>query len=57
MVAGPDAAIPGIEFADAGLAAWARFFPAGSGTRKRVNKTAGAFMIGAGIGIVAGPPG
>jgi threonine/homoserine/homoserine lactone efflux protein len=45
--------IPGIEFAYAALAAQARAFLSGCVARKRMNKTAGAIMIGAGIGIVA----
>jgi threonine/homoserine/homoserine lactone efflux protein len=45
--------IPGIEFAYAALAAQARVLLSGAVARKRMNKTAGAIMIGAGIGIVA----
>ena len=45
--------IPGIEFAYAALAAQARAFLTGCVARKRMNKTAGAIMIGAGISIVA----
>jgi len=45
--------IPGIEFTYAALAAQARVFLSGAVARRRMNKTAGAIMIGAGIGIVA----
>jgi threonine/homoserine/homoserine lactone efflux protein len=45
--------IPGIEFTYAALAAQARSFLSGSIARRRMNKTAGAIMIGAGIGIAA----
>jgi threonine/homoserine/homoserine lactone efflux protein len=45
--------IPGIEFAYAALASQARAFLSGAIARRRMNKTAGAIMIGAGISIVA----
>jgi threonine/homoserine/homoserine lactone efflux protein len=45
--------IPGIEFAYATLASQARSLLSGTIARRRMNKTAGAIMIGAGIGIVA----
>src|SRR5471032_2716414 len=43
--------IPGIEFAYAALAAQARILLSGAVARKRMNRTAGVIMIGAGIGI------
>ena len=45
--------IPGIEFTYAALAAQARSRLIGVTARKRMNKAAGAVMIGAGVGIVA----
>jgi threonine/homoserine/homoserine lactone efflux protein len=43
--------IPGIEFLYAALASQARVFLSGSKARRRMNKGAGAIMIGAGIGV------
>ena len=44
--------IPGIEFSYAALADRARHFLSGPKTRRRMNKGAGAIMIGAGVGVV-----
>jgi threonine/homoserine/homoserine lactone efflux protein len=43
--------IPGIEFLYAALASQARAFLSGPKARRRMNKGAGAIMIGAGIGV------
>jgi len=43
--------IPGIEFLYAALASQARVFLSGSKARRRMNKGAGAIMIGAGVGV------
>jgi threonine/homoserine/homoserine lactone efflux protein len=43
--------IPGIEIAYAALAAQARVFLTGVTARRRMNKSAAAIMIGAGIGV------
>jgi threonine/homoserine/homoserine lactone efflux protein len=45
--------IPSIEFGYAVMAAQARVFLTGVAARKRMNKTAGAVMVGAGIGVIA----
>jgi threonine/homoserine/homoserine lactone efflux protein len=44
--------IPGIEFSYAALADRARRFLSGPKARRRMNKGAGAIMIGAGVGVV-----
>ncbi|HKB95734.1 MAG TPA: LysE family translocator [Rhizomicrobium sp.] len=44
--------IPGIEFLYAALAARARRFLSGPVARRRMNKGAGAIMMGAGVGVV-----
>jgi threonine/homoserine/homoserine lactone efflux protein len=43
--------IPSIEIAYAALAAQARVFLTGVTARRRMNKSAAAIMIGAGIGV------
>ena len=43
--------IPAIELAYAGLAAQARSFLKSVVARRRMNKSAGAIMIGAGVGV------
>jgi threonine/homoserine/homoserine lactone efflux protein len=43
--------IPGIEFLYAALASQARAFLSGPKARRRMNKGAGAIMIGAGVGV------
>jgi threonine/homoserine/homoserine lactone efflux protein len=44
--------IPGIEFSYAALAGSARRFVSGDKARRRMNKGAGAIMMGAGVGVV-----
>jgi threonine/homoserine/homoserine lactone efflux protein len=44
--------IPGIEFSYAALAGSARRFLSGVKARRRMNKGAGAIMMGAGVGVV-----
>ena len=44
--------IPGIEFLYAALASQARVFLSSPKARRRMNKGAGAIMIGAGVGVV-----
>lgn len=44
--------IPGIEFSYAALASKARMFLSGPVARRRMNKGAGAIMMGAGVGVM-----
>jgi threonine/homoserine/homoserine lactone efflux protein len=51
LCAGTAIVIPAIEFTYAALAAQVRVFLTGMVARKRLNKSAGAIMVAAGVGV------